>query len=136
MDLQAARDFVREHHRAVLGTRRTDSSPQLSPVSVALDASGRVVVSTRETAIKTRNVRRDPQVWLCVFTDAFFGPWIQLAGTASVLSLPAAMEPLVDYYREVAGEHPDWADYRAAMERDRRCLLQISLTAAGPDRSG
>lgn len=136
MDLDEAREFVRAHHRAVLCTRRADASPQLSPVSVGVDAAGQVVVSTRETAIKTHNVRRDPRVWLCVFTDDFFGPWVSLAGSASVLSLPAAMEPLVAYYRALAGEHPDWADYRTAMERDRRCLLQITLTGAGPDRSG
>ena len=136
MDLDEARSFLRENHRAVLATRRRDGSPQLSPVLVGIDGEGRATVSTRETAVKTGNVRRDPRVWLCVFNDGFYGSWIQVQGNASVLSLPEAMEPLVDYYRSTAGEHPDWDDYRRAMERDRRVLLRVELTRAGPDRGG
>jgi len=136
VDLDKARAFLREHHRAVLGTRRRDGTPQLSPVLVGLDGDGRAVVSTRETAMKTHNARRDPRVWLCVMNDGFFGEWIQLAGTAEVVSLPEAMEPLVDYYRRLVGEHPDWDDYRRAMERDRRVLLRVELDRAGPDRGG
>jgi PPOX class probable F420-dependent enzyme len=136
MDLDEARRFLASNHRAVLATGRRDGSPQLSPVLVGLDREGRATVSTRETAMKTLNARRDPHVWLCVLNDRFYGNWIQLAGTAEVLSLPEAMEPLVDYYRGISGEHPDWDDYRRAMVRDRRVLLRIELTAAGPDRSG
>ena len=136
MDLDAAREHVRQHSHAVLTTTRRDGSPQLSPVAVALDAEGRVVVSSRETAYKTKNLRRDPRTWVCVFPDAFYGPWVQLEGTVEVLSLPEAMEPLVEYYRAVAGEHPDWDEYRAAMTSEQRCLLRITLVRAGPDRSG
>ena len=136
MDLDEARAFLRDHHRGVLATRRRDGGPQLSPVLVGLDGEGRAAVSTREAAMKTLNARRDPRVWLCVFNDGFFGSWIQLEGTAEVLSLPEAMEPLVDYYRGISGEHPDWDDYRRAMERDRRVLLRVDLTRAGPDHSG
>jgi PPOX class probable F420-dependent enzyme len=136
VDLDEARSFLRENHRAVLATRRRDGSPQLSPVLVGLDGEGRATVSTREAAMKTWNVRRDPRVWLCVFNDGFYGSWIQVEGNASVLSLPEAMEPLVDYYRRISGEHPDWDDYRRAMEHDRRVLLRVDLTRAGPDRSG
>jgi PPOX class probable F420-dependent enzyme len=136
MELTAARTFLSEHHRAVLVTRRRDGRPQLSPVTVGVDAAGRVLVSSRETAYKTHNLRRDPHASLCVFTDGFFGPWVQVDGTAEVVSLPAAMDLLVDYYRRVAGEHPDWADYRQAMERDRRVLIRITMESAGPDRQG
>jgi PPOX class probable F420-dependent enzyme len=136
MDLDDARDFVRTHHRAVLATSRRDGTPQLSPVAAAVDDAGRVVVSSRETAYKTKNLRRDPRAWLCVMTDGFFGPWVQVEGSVEVLSLPDAMEPLVDYYRAVAGEHPDWDDYRSAMESEQRCLLRVTLLRAGPDRSG
>jgi PPOX class probable F420-dependent enzyme len=135
MDLDAARAFIREHHRAVLLTRRKDGSPQMSPVACNVDGDGMVVVSTRETAMKTKNVRRDPRVSLCVLSDGF-GDWIQVDGAARVVALPEAMEPLVDYYRTTAGEHPDWDDYRAAMERERRVLLRIELGRAGPDRAG
>jgi PPOX class probable F420-dependent enzyme len=101
-----------------------------------VDAEGRVMISTRETAIKTKNVRRDPRVSLCVFTDGFYGPWAQVEGTAEVISLPDAMEFLVEYYRRVSGEHPDWPDYRAAMIRDQRVIIRFPITRAGPTISG
>jgi PPOX class probable F420-dependent enzyme len=136
MDLGQATDFLRVHHRAVLATSRADGRPQLSPVLCVADSDGRILISTRETALKTRNARRDGHASLCVFTDGFFGEWVQVEGDAEVISLPAAMELLVDYYRRVAGEHSDWADYRAAMERDRRVILRVTPTRAGPDVSG
>ncbi len=136
MHLDAAREFLRAHHHAVMATARADGTPQMSPVVVGLDDDGRAVVSSRETAVKTRNIRRDARVWLCVFHDAFFGDWVQVGGSATVVSLPAAMQPLVDYYRRISGEHPDWDDYRAAMLRERRVLIRVDLTHAGPDVSG
>ena len=136
MDPARALEFTRAHHRAVLATFRAGGLPQLSPVLAAADEAGRVLISTREAAAKTRNLRRDPRASLCVISDGFFGDWIQLDGTAEVISLPDAMELLVGYYRLVAGEHPDWDDYRAAMERDRRVILRLSITRAGPDYSG
>ena len=136
MDPAQAVDFVRTHHRAVLSTLRRDGSPQLSPVLVAADDDGRLLVSTRETAVKTKNVRRDPRAWLCVFTDRFFGGWVQVGGDVEVVSLPEAMDVLVDYYRRTAGEHDDWDSYREAMRRERRCVLRLTPTSAGPDVSG
>jgi len=136
MDPDLARAFIGQHHRAVVATSRADGRPQLSPVTCALDSDGRVVISTRETAVKTKNLRRDPRASLCVFTDRFFGDWVQVDGIAEIISLPDAMELLVDYYRSVAGEHPDWDDYRAAMRRDRRVIVRIEITRAGPDISG
>ena len=136
MQADQAREFLHANHRAVLATARADGRPQLSPVTCGLDEAGRVMISTRETAVKTRNLRRNPLASLCVFTDAFFGPWVQVEGEAEIISLPDAMELLVGYYRAVSGEHPDWADYRAAMIRDRRCLVRFEITRAGPDISG
>jgi len=136
MDLDQARQFVREHHRAVFAARRSDGTPQLSLVAASVDESGRLVVSSRETAYKTKNLRRDPNVSICVFTDNFWGPWVQIDGTAEVIALPEAMDGLIDYYRSISGEHPDWGDYRAAMEREQRVLIAVSITRAGPDRQG
>jgi|ERR1017187_2970875 PPOX class probable F420-dependent enzyme len=136
MDLERAREFLRVHHRAVLATARSDGKPQLSPVTVGVGADGRVLISTRETAIKTKNLTRDPHASLCVLTDRFFGEWIQAEGTAEIIALPEAMDLLVSYYRTVSGEHPDWDDYRAAMRRERRVIVAITLTRAGPDQSG
>ncbi|MGH3906536.1 MAG: PPOX class F420-dependent oxidoreductase [Pseudonocardiaceae bacterium] len=136
MDLDQARAVVAEQHRAVLATMRSDGTPQMSPVLVALDGQGRVLVSTRQTAFKVRNLRRDPRAWLCVLPEGFFGRWIQVGGTARIVELPEAMEGLVDYYRSISGEHENWDDYRAAMQRDQRVLLQIEFTSAGPDLAG
>jgi PPOX class probable F420-dependent enzyme len=136
MQLERAREFMRVNHRAVLATRRTDGLPQLSPVTVGVDGDGRVIISTRETAIKTKNLERDPRASLCVMNDGFYGEWVQAEGTAEIIRLPEAMDLLVDYYRRVSGEHPDWDDYRQAMRRDRRVIAAITLTRAGPDRSG
>jgi PPOX class probable F420-dependent enzyme len=136
MDLARALDFIREHHHAVMLTHRKDGSAQMSPVACNVDADGLIVVSTRETAMKTTHLRRDPSVALCVLSDGFFGDWIQVEGTAEVVSLPEAMEPLVEYYRTTSGEHPDWDDYRAAMVRDQRVIVRITPERAGPDRAG
>ena len=136
MDLDEARQFMRENHRAVLSTFRADGRPQLSPVAVGVDREGRVVVSSRETAFKVKNLRRDPRASVCVVADNWYGGWLQADGTASIVSLPEAMDLLVDYYRGLAGEHPDWDDYRAAMERERRVMVRIELARAGPDHQG
>ena len=130
------RDFVRANHRGVLATLRRDGSPQLSPVLIGVDDDGSLLISTRETAMKTANVRRHPRAWVCVLRDEFFGQWVQAEGEASVESLPAAMDGLVRYYRLVAGEHPDWDDYRRAMQRERRVLVRIRIDRVGPTRQG
>ena len=136
MDTGRAADFMRAHHRAVLATSRSDGRPQLSPVTCTVDDENRVLISTRETALKTRNLRRRPQASLCVFTDNFFGEWVQAEGDVEIIPLPEAMDLLVEYYRSISGEHPDWADYRAAMVRDQRVIVRITITRAGPDASG
>jgi PPOX class probable F420-dependent enzyme len=136
VDTGRAADFLRAHHRAVLATSRSDGMPQLSPVTCTVDDEGRVLISTRETAVKTKNLRRRPRASLCVFTDTFFGEWVQVEGNVELISLPDAMDLLVEYYRRSSGEHPDWDDYRAAMIRDRRVIVRITITRAGPDVSG
>jgi PPOX class probable F420-dependent enzyme len=130
------RSFIRAHHRGVLATIRRDGAPQLTPVLVGVDDDGSLVISTRETAMKTANVRRRGWASVCVFQEGFFGEWVQAEGPASVESLPGVMDGLVRYYRLVAGEHPDWDDYRAAMERDRRVLLRIRIERVGPKQAG
>ena len=102
----------------------------------AIDDAGRVVVSTREPSMKVRNLRRDQRVSLCLLNPGFFGDWAQVEGLAEIVSLPDAMEPLVDYYRSISGEHPDWDDYRAAMTRERRVVVRFEITRAGPTVAG
>lgn len=136
MDLEKARTFIDENHRGVLSTNRQDGRPQMSPILVGVDGEGRAIISSRETAYKVRNLRRDPNAYVCVFTNKFFGKWIQIEGTADIVSLPEALEPLVDYYKRVVGEHPDWDEYRQAMKDEQRVLIRITLQQAGPDKSG
>lgn len=136
MDLDEARAFLREHHRGVLATRQVDDGIQQSPVLVNLDGEGRAIISSRETAYKVKNLRRDPRAQACVFTERFFEQWLFVEGVAEVLSLPEAMDPLIDYYKRFPDENPDWDDYRARMEREQRVLIRIELDRAGPDRQG
>jgi PPOX class probable F420-dependent enzyme len=130
------RDFIRTHHRGVLATSRRDGGTQMSPVLVGVDDDGTLMISTREGAMKTVNVRRLGRAAVCVFEDDFFGQWAQAEGAATVESVPEAMEALVRYYRLIAGEHPDWDDYRAAMRRDKRVLIRIRIDRAGPLKAG
>ncbi len=131
-----ARAFVASNHRAVLVTRRSAGGLQTSPVLVGVDGDGKVVISTRETAHKTRNLRRDPSATVCVFNDGFYGAWMQVDGTAEIVPLPDAMDGLVDYYRRISGEHPDWDEYRAAMEQQKRVLIRLTIDRAGPTYAG
>ncbi len=129
-------DFLRPRHRAVLLTRRREGGVQLSPVTYGVDAEGRVVVSTYPQRAKVRNTRRDPAVSLCVLSDEFDDAWVQVDGRAEVLDLPEALEPLVEYFRSISGEHPDWDEYRAAMTRQGKSLLRITVDRWGPVATG
>jgi PPOX class probable F420-dependent enzyme len=134
MDVSEALDYLRSNHRSVLITRRSNGELAPSPVNHGVDDQGRVAISSREPAYKVRNLRRDPRATLCAFTDKFYGPWVTVSGRAEIISLPEAMEPLVELYRQIAGEHPDWDDYRSAMVRDKRVIIAITPETAGPDR--
>ena len=136
MDVEQAVAFIRTNHRAVIATTRADGKPSLTPVAVAVDGDGKVVVSTRQGAMKVAHLRRSPYATVLAMGDGFYGEWAQVEGPVEILELPAAMDGLVDYYRRVAGEHPDWDDYRSAMERERRVLLRLTIERAGPSRSG
>lgn len=132
-DIEKARRFVAANHHGVLVTYRRDGNVQTSPVTAGIDAQGRVMISVTEDRAKTRNARRDARVALCVFNDKFFGPWVQVEGTAQFADGADRVDALVEYYRTLSGEHPDWDDYRAAMIRDRRVLLRFEIErAAGP----
>jgi PPOX class probable F420-dependent enzyme len=136
VDVETAIAFIEQNHRGVLATTRADGSTQMSPVTAGVDAERRVVVSTRETAYKVRHIRALPYAALCMFSDGFFGDWVQVEGPAEVVSLPDAMEPLIDYYRGIRGEHPDWDEYRRAMESERRVVLRLTVERAGPTVRG
>ncbi|MET8139431.1 PPOX class F420-dependent oxidoreductase [Sphaerisporangium sp. NPDC005288] len=129
-------DFVRDRHRGLIITTRRDGGPQASPVSCGVDELGRIVVSTYPERAKTKNARRDPRVSIVILSDDFDGPWVQIDGACEVLDMPDALEPLVEYYRSIAGEHPDWDDYRAAMERQGKSLLRITPSKWGPVATG
>jgi len=135
-DLAAVRDFLRGHHRAILLTWRPDGTPHMSPVAVAVEPGGQAVISTRDGAVKARNVRADPRVSLCVLSDAWFGPWVAVDGRAVVDDGPDVEEALVAYYRAVAGEHPDWSEYRASLRAEQRVLLRVDLERVSASQLG
>ncbi len=136
MDAAQARDFIRANHNAVMATFRADGRPALSPITAAVDDAGRIVVSTRQTAMKVKHLRRDPRVAITAFTDRFYGEWVQVEGNAEIVELPEALELLVDYYRSVSGEHPDWTDYRSAMVDQQRVVVRFEIERAGPNVQG
>jgi PPOX class probable F420-dependent enzyme len=129
-------EFVRPRHKGTLMTRRRDGSPQLSPVTCGLDDLGRIVVSTYPRRAKAVNARRDPRVSMVVHSDDWDGPYVQVDGTAEVLDVPDAVEPLVDYFRCISGEHPDWEEYRAAMRAQGKSLIRITVERWGPVATG
>jgi PPOX class probable F420-dependent enzyme len=129
-------DFVRVRHRAVILTTRADGRPQASPVTCGVDDSGRLVVSTYPDRAKARNARRDPRVSAIVLSDEWDGPWVQIDGTAEVIDTPESVEPLVEYFRNISGEHPDWDEYRAAMLKQGKSLIRITPERWGPVATG
>lgn len=136
VDRDALLGFLRPRHRGILVTNRADGRPQVSPVTFGTDAAGLLVVATYPGRAKVRNLRRDPRATMCVLSDEWDDAWVQVDGMAEVLDLPAALEPLVDYYRAISGEHPDWADYRAAMVRQGKSLVRITPERWGPVATG
>lgn len=136
VDRDALLEFVRPRHHAVLITTRANGLPQASPVTCGVDAEGRVVVSTYPERAKAQNLRRNPAATLCVLSDDFGGAWVQVDGTAEVVDLPDSVEPLVEYYRSISGEHPDWDEYRAAMVSQGKSLIRVTITGWGPIATG
>ncbi|GAB3566501.1 PPOX class F420-dependent oxidoreductase [Spelaeicoccus albus] len=129
-------EFVRPRHRATIITAKRDGRPQVSLVTCGVDESGRIVISTYPERAKVHNVRRNPAVTLCIQSDEWDGPYVQLDGTAEVIDLPESVEPLVDYFRAISGEHPDWNEYRAAMRSQGKSLIRIAIDSWGPIATG
>jgi PPOX class probable F420-dependent enzyme len=136
VDLAGLLDFVRSRHRALLLTTRADGRPQASPLTCGVDSAGRLVISTYPERAKTRNARRDPRVSVVVLSDEWNDPWVQIDGTAEVIDAPESVEPLVEYFRVISGEHPDWDEYRAAMVRQGKSLIRVSPQRWGPIATG
>ena len=136
VDLRELLEFVRPRHHMVLITRRADGAPQASPVTGGVDDSGRIVISTYPERAKTVNARRRPEVSVLVLSDDFGGAWVQVDGTCEVLDVPESVEPLVEYFRNISGEHPDWDEYRRAMVEQGKSLLRITPTRWGPVATG
>jgi PPOX class probable F420-dependent enzyme len=128
--------FIRPHHHVILSTGRRDGSVQLSPVTAGVDREGRLVVATYPQRAKVANLRRRPQASACVLSDEWNGAWVQLDGTTEVLDLPDALDPLVEYFRVISGEHSDWDEYRAAMQRQGKCLIRLTIDRWGPIATG
>ncbi|TWD83767.1 PPOX class probable F420-dependent enzyme [Kribbella amoyensis] len=135
-DLAGLLEFVRPRHHMLLITRRQDGSPQASPVSGGVDEQGRIVISSYPERAKSKNVHRDTRTSVLVLSDDWNGAWVQVDGTGEVIDLPDAVEPLVDYFRAISGEHPDWDEYREAMVKQGKCLIRITPTSWSPIATG
>jgi len=129
-------EFVRPRHRMLVITQRADGSPQASPVIGGVDDSGRIVVSTYPERAKAKNARKRPAVSVVVLSDDFDGPWVQVDGTCEVLDVPEGLDAFVEYFRNISGEHPNWAEYRQAMLDQGKCLMRITPTRWGPVATG
>ena len=136
VDRDGLLEFLRERHKVVLITWRLDGRPQASPVTAGIDGDGRMVIATYPQRAKTTNIRRQGGVSACVLSDEFNGPWVQIDGEAEVLDVPDAVEPLVEYFRAISGEHPDWDEYRQAMVDQGKSLIRITITDWGPIATG
>ncbi|HEY3483245.1 MAG TPA: PPOX class F420-dependent oxidoreductase [Streptomyces sp.] len=136
VDLDGLLEFVRPRHRALLITRRTDGSPQASPLTCGVDDAGRLVMSTYPERAKTANARREGAVSVVILSDEWNGPWVQIDGDAEVLDIPDSVEPLVEYYRNIAGEHSDWEEYREAMVKQGKSLIRVTPRRWGPVATG
>ena len=134
--MDALLEFVRPRNQAILSTTKRDGTPQMSPVTLGVDDAGRLVLSTYPHRAKAHNCRTNPAVSLCVLSDDFGGAWVQVDGTAEVLDVPESVEPLVEYYRTIAGEHPDWDEYRRAMVDQGKSLIRVTITGWGPIATG
>ncbi len=136
VDRAALVEFLSTRHRAILLTTKADGGPQLSPVTCGVDAEGRLVIATYPKRAKIVNIRRTPKVSACVLSDEWNDPWVQLDGTAEVLDLPESVEPLVEYFRSISGEHPDWDEYREAMRKQGKSLIRVTIDRWGPIAKG
>jgi PPOX class probable F420-dependent enzyme len=136
VDLTTMLDFVRPRHQMVLTTYRADGSLQSSPVTGGVDAAGRIVVASYPQRAKSANIRRDPRASVTVLSEEFNGPYVQVDGDAEVIDVPDAVEPLVEYFRAIAGEHSDWDEYRQAMVDQGKCLIRITPVRWGPVATG
>ncbi len=136
VDLDELLEFVRPRHQLVLVTHRQDGSPQVSPVTGGVDQEGRIVISTYPERAKATNARRNASVSVLVLGDEFNDAWVQVDGECEVIDMPDAVEPLVDYFRCISGEHSDWDEYRQAMRDQGKSLLRITPTRWGPIATG
>ena len=135
-DREQLLEFLRPRHHAILMTTRSNGRPQSSPNSCGVDTEGRIVISTYPERAKVTNIRRNPLVSVCVLSDEWNGPWVQVDGTAEVIDLPESVEPLVEYFRVISGEHPDWDEYRQAMRDQGKSLIRIAIDGWGPIATG
>lgn len=137
IDIDSAKTFLAKHHWGILATRRRNGSLQMSPVTVGVDSAGRAIISSRDTAYKVNNLRRDPRAALCAITTSFHGEgWVQINGSATIISLPDALETLIDLHRQAYGEHESWPEFHERMVREKRVIIRIEIESSGPKVRG
>ena len=136
VELDGLLEFVRPRHHMLLMTTRADGTVQASPVSGGVDTEGRIVISSYPERAKSTNVKRSGKAGVVVLSDEWNGAWVQVDGSGEVIELPEAVDALVDYYRSISGEHPDWDEYRQAMREQGKSLLRVTVESWGPIATG
>jgi PPOX class probable F420-dependent enzyme len=137
IEIDHAKQFLTKNHWGILTTRRKNGQLQMSPVTVGLDSEGRAVISSRETAYKVNNLRRDPRAALCAITSSFHGEgWVQVNGSANIISLPDALDTLMYLHRQAYGEHKSWPEFHERMVREKRVIIRIDIESVGPKVRG
>jgi PPOX class probable F420-dependent enzyme len=137
VEIERAKEFLQNHHWGILATRRKNGNLQMSPVTVGLDSAGKAIISSRETAYKVNNLRRDPRAALCAITSSFHGAgWVQINGAAEIISLPHALDLLAYLQRQAYGEHKSWPEFHERMAREKRVIIRINIESVGPKVRG
>lgn len=133
MEIADAQEFLKQNHRGVLVARKKDGSLQMALVSPTIDADGKVIITSRDSTYKVKNIRRNPQISLLVFGEQFNGSkYIQIEGKAEIIEHPRAMDIVLDWHRQIRGEPADWEEVRKKTLAEGRIAMRVTIEKVGP----
>ncbi len=133
MEISEAREFLKNHHRGCLVTRKKNGSLQMTLVSPGLDVGGGAIITARDRTYKIKNIKRNPQISLLVFGDEFHGSnYIQIDGKAEIVPHPEAMDIVLNWYRQIHGEPKSWQEVREKILAEGRVAIRVTIEKVGP----
>jgi PPOX class probable F420-dependent enzyme len=137
MEVNEAREFLKDKHHGVLVTRKKDGSLQMTLVSPVISSDGRVIITARERTYKVKNIKRNPQISLLVYGEKFHGSnYIQIDGRAEVIPHPQAMDIVLDWHRRIRGEPKSWDEIRQKTLAEGRIAIRVTIEKVGPQNRG